>query len=133
MSDLRQDIPAAIERWHEIARTGDASRLDGLLADDVVFESPVVHTPQRGKAITAKYLGAAIAVLGGSQFRYIEEWFGLRSAVLEFETTVEGIAINGVDIIGWNTAGRIDRFKVMVRPLKAIEIVRHRMAAALTG
>ena len=133
MSDAKQDSPAAIERWHDIVRTGEASRLDGLLAHDVVFASPVVHTPQRGKAITAKYLGAAVAVFGGPQFRYVEEWIGPASAVLEFETTIEGIAVNGVDIIGWNAAGRIDRFKVMVRPLKAIEIVRQRMAAALTG
>ena len=133
MNDAKQDFPAAIETWHDIVRTGDASRLDGLLAQDVVFESPVVHTPQRGEEITAKYLGAAIAVLGGPQFRYVEQWFGPASAVLEFETTIEGIAVNGVEIIGWNATGRIDRFKVMVRPLKAIEIVRQRMAAALAG
>ena len=133
MNDAKQDSPAAIERWHDIVRKGEASRLEGLLAQDVVFESPVVHTPQRGKEITAKYLGAAVAVLGGPQFRYVEEWFGPTSAVLEFETAIEGIAINGVDIIGWNAADEIDRFKVMVRPLKAIEIVRQRMAAALAG
>jgi hypothetical protein len=133
MDDPKQTLPAAIREWHDIVRTGDASRLDGLLAHDVVFMSPVVHTPQRGKDITAKYLGAAVAVLGGPQFRYVEEWIGQASAVLEFETTIEGIAINGVDIMHWNAAGRIDRFKVMVRPLKAIDVIRQRMAAALTG
>jgi len=123
----------AIERWHDVVRSRDPSRLDALLAEDVVFLSPVVHTPQRGKAITTKYLGAAVAVLGGSDFRYVGQWMGPDSAVLEFETTIDGIAINGVDIIHWNAADEIVRFKVMVRPLKAIEAVRLRMAASLTG
>ena len=123
----------AIERWHDVVRSRDPSRLDALLAEDVVFLSPVVHTPQRGKAITTKYLGAAVAVLGGSDFRYVGQWMGPDSAVLEFVTTIDGIEVNGVDIIGWNAEGRIDRFKVMVRPLKAIEAVRLRMAASLTG
>ena len=123
----------AIERWHEIVRARDPARLEALLADDVVFLSPVVHTPQRGKAITTKYLAAALAVLGGADFRYVEQWLSERSAVLEFLTAIDGIEVNGVDIIGWNAEGRIDRFKVMVRPLKAIEAVRQRMAAALAA
>ena len=123
--------PEAIERWREIAKSRDPAGLEELLADDVVFTSPVVHTPQRGKAITLKYLGAAILVLGGDAFHYVGEWFGESSAVLEFITTVDGLEINGVDIIGWDAEGRIDRFKVMVRPLKAIEMVRAKMAAQL--
>ena len=123
----------AIERWHDVVRSRDPSRLDALLAEDVVFLSPVVHTPQRGKAITTKYLGAAVAVLGGSDFRYVGQWMGPDSAVLEFVTTIDGIEVNGVDMIGWNAEGRIDRFKVMIRPLKAIEIVRQKMAAELAG
>ena len=122
----------AIERWHEIVRARDPARLEALLAEDVVFLSPVVHTPQRGKAITTKYLAAALGVLGGPEFRYVEQWLSERSAVLEFTTAIDGIEVNGVDIIGWNAEGRIERFKVMVRPLKAIEAVRQRMAAALT-
>ena len=117
-----------IERWHEAARARDPAALDALLADDAVFLSPVVHTPQRGKAITTRYLAAALEVLGNSDFRYIEQWVGPSSAVLEFTTVIDGIEVNGVDIIGWNAEGRIDRFKVMIRPLKAIEVVRQRMA-----
>ena len=109
----------------------DAAGLETLLADDVVFESPVVHTPQRGKAITLKYLSAATAVLGGDTFRYVGEWFGESSSVLEFVTTLDGLEINGVDIIGWNAEGRIDRFKVMVRPLKAINALHQAMGAKL--
>jgi hypothetical protein len=123
----------AIDAWHEAVRTRDPSKLDGLLADDVVFLSPVVHTPQRGSAITAHYLLAALKVLGGQNFRYVEQWTGPRSAVLEFMTTIDEIEVNGVDIIGWNADDRIDRFKVMVRPIKAIEVLRQRMAALLAG
>src|SRR5271165_4459688 len=122
----------AIERWHAIARARDPAGLDAL-AEDAVFLSPVVHTPQRGKAVTRKYLAAALQVLGNSEFRYVEQWIGPNSAVLEFTTAIDGIEVNGVDIIGWNADGKIDRFKVMIRPLKAIEVVRQKMAAALTG
>lgn len=104
-----------------------------MLADDVVFRSPVVHTPQRGKAITLKYLSAALAVLGGEAFRYVGEWLSESSAVLEFVTTLDGLEINGVDMIGWNAEGRIDRFKVMVRPLKAINALHQAMGAKLAS
>jgi hypothetical protein len=128
--------PKAIERWHEIAKSRDAAALgalESLLADDVVFQSPVVHTPQRGKAITLKYLSAALAVLGGDAFQYVGEWLSESSAVLEFVTTLDGLEINGVDMIGWNAEGRIDRFKVMVRPLKAINALHQAMGAKLAS
>ena len=94
--------PSPIPRWHEIVRSHDAAALPALLADDVVFESPVVHTPQPGKAVTLQYLGAAMHVFNNSSFRYVNEWHGPHSAVLEFETTCDGIAVNGVDMIAWN-------------------------------
>ena len=126
-------MSGTIERWHEVARARDAAGLDALIAEDAVFLSPVVHTPQQGKAITVKYLAGALKILGNADFRYVEQWVGPRSAVLEFTTTIDGIEVEGVDIIGWNADGRIDRFKVMIRPLKAIEVVRQKMAAALAG
>src|ERR1700722_13084498 len=101
---------------HEIVRTRNGAALESLLDDDVVFESPVVHTPQRGKAITTSYLRAALALLNNEKFRYLNEWLGPSSAVLEFATEVDGITLNGVDIITWNEAGKIAHFKVMVRP-----------------
>jgi hypothetical protein len=125
--------PKAIGRWREIAKSHDAAALESLLADDVVFQSPVVHTPQRGKAITLKYLSAALTVLGGEAFRYVGEWLSESSAVLEFVTTLDGLEINGVDMIGWNAEGRIDRFKVMVRPLKAINALHQAMGAKLAS
>ena len=125
--------PRAIQGWHDIVRSRDPTGIDALLAEDVVFHSPVVHTPQRGRAITRKYLEAAVLVLGGESFRFVGEWFGETSGVLEFEASIDGIEINGVDIIGWNGEGRIDRFKVMVRPLKAIDALHRAMAARLAG
>ena len=126
-------IPGPIARWHDIVKSGDVSDLGSLLAEDVVFLSPVVHTPQRGKAITSKYLAAATKVLGGEHFRYIGQWFAQDSAVLEFVTRIEGVEIDGVDIIGWNAEGRIDCFKVMVRPLKAINALHQMMGAKLAA
>lgn len=119
------------ERWHAIVATRDFAALDALLADEVVFQSPAVHTPQAGRALTRKYLEAAFQVLGGETFRYVGEWSGDRSAVLEFETTLDGLLVNGVDMINWDPSGRIVRFKVMVRPLKALQALIPRMAEAL--
>ncbi len=123
--------PAAIERWHQVVTTRDMALLSDLLDDDVVFLSPVVHTPQQGKALTTAYLTAAMHTLNNDSFRYLSQWYGTRSAVLEFATELEGIQINGVDIIEWNDAGRIIRFKVMVRPLKAINLLHQMMGRAL--
>lgn len=125
--------PKALAAWHDIVRTRDPAALDALLAEHVVFHSPVVHTPQLGKAITTKYLAAALQVLGNADFRYVEQWVGASSAVLEFATVIDGIEVNGVDIVGWNAEGRIDRFKVMIRPLKAINLLQRLMAERLAN
>lgn len=120
-----------IERWHAIARSRDLADLADLVAEDAVFESPVVHTPQQGRAITVKYLAAAMHVLGNDSFKYRNEWHAPNSAVLEFEGVCEGITINGVDIIEWNASGQITRFKVMVRPLKAVNKLHELMGRML--
>ncbi|HEY1391847.1 MAG TPA: nuclear transport factor 2 family protein [Methylibium sp.] len=120
-----------IASWHQLVRSHDATGLDDLLAEDAVFYSPVVHTPQRGKAITKKYLAAAFVVFFNPSFRYVRELVGERDAVLEFEVEIEGISVNGVDMIRWNDAGRITEFKVMLRPLKAVNLIHQKMAAML--
>lgn len=121
----------AIEAWHDYVRARDPALLDALIADEAVFESPAVHKPQQGKAITIAYLSAALKVLGTGDFRYLNEWRGERSAVLEFATVLDGFEVNGVDIIHWNEAERIVHFKVMVRPIRALEKVIAAMAAEL--
>jgi len=120
-----------LEAWHRLVRTQELSGLDTLLAEDAVFHSPIVHTPQRGKKLTAGYLGAAFRVFFNPSFRYVREIVGDTDAMLEFETEVAGILVNGVDIIKWNDKRQIIEFKVMLRPLKAIAIIQQRMAEML--
>jgi hypothetical protein len=122
-----------IEKWHAYMQTHDGKGLGDLLADDAVFESPVVFTPQRGKAIVTAYLTAASKVLGGEGFRYVGEWRGENSAILEFEHEVDGKYINGVDMIWWNEDGLISRFKVMVRPLQAVNMLHQMMGGQLAA
>lgn len=125
--------PSPLSAWHAIVANRDGAGLDTLLADDAVLVSPVVHTPQRGKAIVALYLRAALQVFAGPTFRYVREIVGPRDAMLEFETEIDGILVNGVDILHWDADGRIAEFKVMVRPLKAVNVVHQRMAALLAA
>ena len=120
-----------IDTWHRLVRTHDASGLATLLADDAVFHSPLVHSPQRGKKLAAGYLGAAFHVFFNPSFRYVREIRGESDAMLEFETEIDGVLVNGVDLIRWNDAGQIVDFKVMIRPLKAINLIHQRMAAML--
>jgi hypothetical protein len=103
--------PPAIERWVQVVQCGDLDLLDQLLPDDVVFQSPVTHTPQVGRAITRAYPVSALQVLNSPEFRYVRRWLGEQSAVLEFQTRLAGLTINGVDIISWNSEDRINRFK----------------------
>jgi len=135
-------MASAIHEWHRIVKDGDFDALDSLLADEVVFHSPVVHTPQVGKAVTTLYLRAAFGVFPGggakssgggseSKFRYVREVVGDNDAVLEFTTEMDGIVVNGADFIRWNDQGRIVDFKVMIRPLKAVNKVHAMMGAML--
>lgn len=120
----------ALAEWHAIVKSGDPSRLDALLAEDCVFWSPVVHRPQQGRALTRMYLTGAMAVFNET-FRYLKEVVAEPHAVLEFSCEIDGITVNGVDIITFNAEGRIVEFKVMVRPLKGVNLLHEKMAAML--
>jgi hypothetical protein len=120
-----------LDAWHQLVDERDAAGLDALLADEVIFYSPVVYTPQVGKPITTMYLAAALHVFGNDTFRYVRELAGERDAVLEFLVEIDGISVNGVDMIRWNDAGQITEFKVMLRPLKAVNLIHEKMAALL--
>ncbi|TFV49575.1 nuclear transport factor 2 family protein [Blastococcus sp. TF02A_35] len=130
-------IDDVIARWHRYMAGELPGGLDDLLADDVVFYSPVVYTPQRGKEITTRYLEAATLTLSGDAaagtFRYTKEVLGGDTAVLEFETSVAGKYVNGVDIVRCDDAGRIVEFRVMMRPLQAIQVVHEEMGRRLAG
>ena len=122
-----------LQLWHDCIEKQDISLLDTLLADDAVMVSPVVHTPQMGKAITTKYLAAAAMVFGNEHFKYVRELKSETDAVLEFETLIDGIHINGVDMIKWNEQGQITEFKVMLRPLQAVNKIHQMMGAQLAN
>jgi ketosteroid isomerase-like protein len=121
-----------LARWHAYMEGGsDPAVLAAMLADDAVFHSPVVHTPQAGKAKVMAYLGAAGNVFGTGSFRYVREVADGDNVMLEFEAEMDGIHVNGIDLIRFNADGRIADFKVMVRPLKAINKVWEMMATQL--
>jgi hypothetical protein len=146
---MADPIDRCLDRWHAFMRAGDPGLLDDLLADDCVFLSPIVFTPQQGKDVTKLYLTAAGATLGGGgkgqrtepaepadgewdgRFRYVRDVRQGHDAVLEFETTLGGKYVNGVDLITCDDDGRIVAFKVMVRPLQAVNAVHEQMRAAL--
>jgi hypothetical protein len=134
----------AIEKWHDIMK-GDSSeapnKLDDLLHDDVVFYSPVVYTPQKGKEITKLYLSAASGVFSTekkgneekkeSKFKYIKEVVHGNHACLEFETEMNGVYVNGIDLITWDENDKIIEFKVLVRPLQAVNTLHQQMGQML--
>ena len=123
----------ALESWHHMVRTNDASGLRDLVAEDATFHSPVVHSAQQGRQLTVMYLSAAFQVFFNPTFRYVREIVGAHDAMLEFETEIDGILVNGVDIIQWNDAGKIVDFKVMIRPLKGINIIHQKMGEMLAA
>ena len=121
-----------LKRWHEVIESGScAEELSAIIRDDAVFHSPVVHTPQVGRAIVVGYLAAAGNTLGNDSFEYVRELIDGDNAMLEFTTEMDGIHVNGIDLIRFDEDGMIVDFKVMVRPLKAVNKVWEQMAAML--
>jgi predicted SnoaL-like aldol condensation-catalyzing enzyme len=120
-----------LANWHRLVDDRSPQGLDSLLADTVVFHSPIVHTPQVGKDIATQYLTAAFHVLVNDSFQYVREVAAGHDAVLEFQAEIEGITVNGVDMIKWDDEGKIVEFKVMLRPIKAINLIHQKMAAML--
>jgi len=124
-------MAATLTHWHQLVKDRKPEGLDALLADAVVFYSPIVHAPQAGKEITTRYLTAAFHVLVNDSFRYVREVTSSHDAVLEFQVEIEGVVVNGVDMIKWNDEGKIVEFKVMLRPIKAINLIHQKMAAMI--
>ena len=130
-TELTSGRPAALEAWHRVAETRDPALLDDLLADDCVFRSPAVHTPQEGKTLTTAYLSAALVVLGPT-LSYVHEWWDDGSAVLEFTAELDGLTLHGIDMLRWGADGRLTQFTVMVRPFKGLTKLMELMLAELT-
>lgn len=120
-----------LQRWHEVVASRDATKLPALIAEDAVFRSPAVHTPQEGRDLVTAYLSGAFAVLG-PELTYHEEWAREADAVLRFTTVVDGLQVEGVDLVRWDEDGRIVEFTVMLRPFKALQAVMGRMLEELT-
>ena len=120
-----------IQKWHEVLKNDDQGLLENLIADDAIFSSPVVFTPMEGKEITLMYLSAAGKSFNMEKFQYTKEIHDGMNSVLEFETYIDEISVNGVDIIEWNEDGKIANFKVMIRPFKAVQKVQQKMVEAL--
>ncbi|MGV0743137.1 nuclear transport factor 2 family protein [Mycolicibacterium sp. XJ870] len=123
--------PPVIQRWIDIIEGDHTDGLAELLSEDAVFYSPAVFTPQEGRDKTLAYLTAAAKLFGNNDFRYVGQWFADTSAVLEFTAVIDGIHVNGIDMIEWNETGEIVSFKVMLRPFKALQAVMPRMAELL--
>jgi hypothetical protein len=119
-----------LELWHEMFKDRDIGRLDEILAENCVFLSPIVHTPQEGRELTKFYLTGAFNVFNDS-FHYVKEVVTAEHAVLEFVCDMDGVVVNGVDIMTFDDQGKIVEFKVMVRPLKAVNLLHARMKAML--
>ena len=126
------DQPAALSRWHAVVESKSPALLDGLLAEEVVFRSPAVFAPQEGKALTTGYLSAALKVLGPT-LRYVGQWHDDASAVLEFEADLDGVYVQGVDMLRWNAEGKLVSFTVMVRPLRGLQKLVDLMALQLAA
>jgi hypothetical protein len=124
--------PSAVRSWHAVVASQDLTLLEDLLADDVVFRSPAVFAPQQGKALTVRYLASAMVVLGPS-LQYVSEWHDQSSAVLEFEAELDGMYVQGVDMLRWNGESKLVSFTVMVRPLRGLEKLIELMARQLTA
>ena len=125
--------PAVIERWLSFIEHGQTDELDDLLDDDAVFYSPAVFTPQRGRATAAAYLRAAERLFRDSDFRYVGRWCDSHSAVLEFAAQIDGITVEGIDMLHWNDEGKITAVKVMIRPLTALQVVIPKMGELLAN
>ena len=120
-----------IKEWHEIVKSGNTEKLSSIIDSDCIFYSPVVFTPQKGKELTIKYLSAAALVFGDDSFKYIKEVINEKNACLEFELKLNGIEINGVDLISWNDKNKISEFKVYIRPLKGVQLIHELMGGTL--
>ena len=120
-----------ISKWHDVVRNQDNNLLKSILADNIIFYSPVVFTPQKGRDLTFLYLMAAAQVFNNKSFTYTKEIINENHATLEFELIINGIEINGIDLITWNEAGLIVEFKVFIRPLQGVNVIHKMMQQML--
>ena len=124
-------IAQTVAQWHNLVTNRDPTALDAFLADNAIFHSPILHAPQVGKEITTLYLSAALTVFYNDTFKYVREIVSEQDAVLEFQVVIDGIIVNGVDMMTCNEEGQVIDFKVMLRPLKAVHLIQQKMLTML--
>ncbi len=124
-------IAQTVAQWHNLVTNRDPTALDAFLADNAIFHSPILHAPQVGKEITTLYLSAALTVFYNDTFKYVREIVSEQDAVLEFQVVIDGIIVNGVDMMTCNEEGQVVDFKVMLRPLKAVHLIQQKMLTML--
>ena len=120
-----------LKKWHEGLISNDPKLLDEILDESCIFTSPIVFKPIEGKEMSKLYLMGAGQTFDMDRFEYVRELVDGLDSVLEFETYIGDISVNGVDIIRWNDEGKIIDFKVMTRPLQAIGALQKKMSEAL--
>ena len=120
-----------ITKWHEVVKNRDYNLLESILSDDIIFYSPVVYTPQKGKQLALQYLMAASEVFNSASFQYNKEIVGDSNASLEFSLTLDSTDINGIDLISWDNTGKINEFKVFIRPLQGVNMIHKLMKGML--
>tara|TARA_B100001245_G_C22821483_1_gene395310 strand:- start:357 stop:743 length:387 start_codon:yes stop_codon:yes gene_type:complete len=120
-----------ISKWHQVVKLRDYNLLKEILSENVIFYSPVIYTPQKGKSITLNYLVAASEVFNSSNFKYTKEIINNKFASLEFKLTIDDTEINGIDLISWNEEGLITEFKVFIRPLQGVNLIHKLMQKML--
>ena len=120
-----------IKKWHKVVKLRDYDLLKSILADDIIFYSPIVYTPQKGKDIAIKHLVAASEVFNTGNFSYDKEVIQGQQASLEFSLNINDTEINGIDLISWNNDGKINEFKVFIRPLQGVNIIHKMMQSTL--
>jgi hypothetical protein len=129
--NLHPNAAATLQQWHAMINTADLKGLPGLLDANVVFRSPMAHTPYPGAAVVSMILNTVFQVF--EEFKYHRELAtadGL-NVVLEFSATVSGKELKGIDMIRFNEQGKMVEFEVMVRPLSGLQALGEQMGQRL--
>ena len=122
-------MASAVDLWHQCVE--NASLDPEMMTEDVVFHSPYVYTPIKGKINVSRYLEAAGMVFLNSNFRYIEEIIGDKQACLVFEVTINDLYVNGVDYLIWNDQQKLTEIRVFIRPFEALNEIKEFMVKYL--
>lgn len=120
-----------LETWHEFVKHKKHEDLSDFIDNDAVLYSPIVFKPIEGSFMVTMYLMAAAEIIANNNFKYVREVCDDENAMLEFITEIDGISVEGVDMIKFTKEGKLKEIKVMIRPLKAVNIVHQKMGEYL--